>query len=106
MVEMFNIRGEMFRGKMVSVLGFGNVVQFVIEKVLQLGGKVVMLFDFQGIVYDYGGLDKEKIEFVKWLKNIRCGCISEYVENYFDVEFFEGKWFWFVKCDVVLLCVI
>lgn len=105
-VEMFNMWGEIFRGKIVVVLGLGNVVQFVLEKVLQFGGKVVILLDLQGIVYDYGGLDKEKIEYVKWLKNVKCGCISEYVEKFFDVEFFQGKCFWFVKCDVVLFCVM
>lgn len=88
---MFNIWGEIFRGKIVIVLGLGNVVQFVLEKVVQLGGKVVILLDFEGIMYDYGGLNQEKIEYVKWFKNVKCGRISEYVEQYFDVEFFEGK---------------
>ena len=63
--EMLNTRGETFRGKTVAVSGSGNVAQFATEKVLQLGGKVVTLSDSQGTIYDHGGLDKEKIEFVK-----------------------------------------
>jgi len=102
--EMLNTRGETLRGKTVAVSGSGNVAQFASEKVLQLGGKVVTLSDSQGTVYDHGGLDKEKIEYVKWLKNVKRGRISEYVEKFPDAEFFEGKRPWFVKCDVALPC--
>ena len=102
--EMLNTRGETFRGKIVTVSGSGNVAQFASEKVVQLGGKVVTLSDSQGTMYDHGGLNQEKIEYVKWLKNVKRGRISEYVEQYPDAEFFEGKRPWFVKCDVALPC--
>lgn len=102
--EMLNTRGETFRGKTVAVSGSGNVAQFAAEKVLHLGGKVVTLSDSQGTVYDHAGLDKEKIEFVKYLKNVKRGRISEYVLQYPDAEFFEGKRPWFVKCDIALPC--
>jgi len=102
--EMLNTRGETFRGKTVAVSGSGNVAQFATEKVSQLGGKVVTLSDSQGTIYDHGGLDKEKIEFVKWLKNTKRGRISEYAEKFPDSEFFEGKRPWFVKCEVALPC--
>ena len=102
--EMLNTRSETFRGKTVAVSGSGNVAQFATEKVLQLGGKVVTLSDSQGTIYDHGGLDKEKIEFVKWLKNTKRGRISEYAEKFPDAEFFEGKRPWFVKCEVALPC--
>ena len=101
---MLNTRGETFRGKIVTVSGSGNVAQFASEKVVQLGGKVVTLSDSQGTMYDHGGLNQEKIEYVKWLKNVKRGRISEYVEQYPDAEFFEGKRPWFVKCDVALPC--
>lgn len=102
--EMLHTRGETFRGKIVTVSGSGNVAQFASEKVVQLGGKVVTLSDSQGTVYDHSGLNQEKIEYVKWLKNVKRGRISEYVEKYPDAEFFEGKRPWFVKCDVALPC--
>ena len=102
--EMLNTRGETFRGKIVTVSGSGNVAQFASEKVVQLGGKVVTLSDSEGTMYDHGGLNQEKIEYVKWLKNVKRGRISEYVEQYPDAEFFEGKRPWFVKCDVALPC--
>ena len=101
---MLNTRGETFRAKTVAVSGSGNVAQFATEKVLQLGGKVVTLSDSQGTIYDRGGLNKEKIDFVKWLKNTRRALISEYAEKFPDAEFLEGKRPWFVKCEVALPC--
>ncbi|KAJ7327727.1 hypothetical protein OS493_026605 [Desmophyllum pertusum] len=103
-VEMLSTRGETFRGKTVTVSGSGNVAQFAAEKVLHLGGKVVTLSDSEGTLYDNAGLDKEKIEYVKWLKNVKRGRISEFVERFPDAKFFAGKRPWFVNCDVALPC--
>lgn len=80
--EMLNTRSDTFDGKNCLVSGSGNVAQFTVEKVLELGGKVLTLSDSGGYIYDESGIDAEKLQFVKELKNIKRGRISEYVERY------------------------
>ncbi len=80
--EMLTTKNDTFAGKTCLVSGAGNVAQFTTEKVIELGGKVVTLSDSSGYIYDEEGIDTEKLEFVKKLKNIRRGRISEYVEKY------------------------
>ena len=98
---MLSTRGESFRGKLSQCR---NVAQFASEKVVHLSGKVVTLSDSQGAMCVHGGLNQKKIEYVKWLNNVKCARISEYVEKNADAEFFEGKRPWYVKCDVALRC--
>ena len=102
--EMLSTRGESLKGKIVTISGSGNVAQFAAEKVLHLGGKVVTLSDSSGTVYDPDGLDKEKIEFVKYLKNVRRGRIADYEDHFPSGQFFEGKRPWFINCDIALPC--
>ncbi|MCB2182270.1 MAG: NADP-specific glutamate dehydrogenase [Desulfobulbaceae bacterium] len=80
--EMLATRNETFEGKTCLVSGAGNVAQFTAEKVIELGGKVLTLSDSSGYVLDEQGIDKDKLDFVKKLKNIRRGRISEYIEEY------------------------
>lgn len=80
--EMLATRGETLEGKTCLVSGSGNVAQFTTEKIIQLGGKVVTLSDSSGYVYDEQGITREKLEWVKRLKNYRRGRIAEYVEQY------------------------
>ncbi|UCG55578.1 MAG: NADP-specific glutamate dehydrogenase [Phycisphaerales bacterium] len=96
--EMLNTRGESFEGKICTVSGSGNVAQYTVEKVNQLGGKVVSLSDSSGAVYDPNGIDAEKLAFVLELKNVRRGRIKEYAEK-FGVEYQAGKRPWGIKCD-------
>ena len=80
--EMLSTRGETFEGKTCLVSGSGNVAQFTTEKIIELGGTVVTLSDSSGYIYDEEGIDSEKLEYVKTLKNIRRGRISEYADKY------------------------
>ncbi len=96
--EMLKIRGESFEGKICTVSGSGNVAQYTIEKLNQLGAKVVSLSDSGGSIYDPDGIDDEKLAFVLDLKNVRRGRIKEYAEK-FGVEYLEGKRPWGIKCD-------
>lgn len=80
--EMLATRGETFQGKTCLVSGSGNVAQFAIEKILQLGGKPVSASDSNGFIYDEAGIDQEKLAFLMELKNVRRGRISEYVDKY------------------------
>ncbi len=99
--EMLKTRGESFKGKTVVVSGSGNVAQYATEKATQLGGKVVTLSDSAGFIYDPAGIDKEKLEYVMWLKNVKRGRISEYAQKY-GCEYIEGKTPWGIKCDIAL----
>ncbi|SFE36955.1 NADP-specific glutamate dehydrogenase [Thermophagus xiamenensis] len=100
--EMLATRGEKINGKTVVISGSGNVAQYAVEKVLQLGGKPVTLSDSNGYIYDPNGIDQEKLEYVKLLKNAIRGRIREYAEKYPDVEYYEDETPWKVKCDIAI----
>ncbi len=99
--EMLKTRGDSMKGKICTVSGSGNVAQYCTEKATELGAKVVTLSDSKGYIYDPDGIDKEKLEYVIWLKNVKRGRIKEYAEKY-GVEYVEGQRPWGVKCDVAL----
>ncbi len=80
--EMLNTRNQTLEGKTCLVSGSGNVAQYTIEKLLGLGAKVVTLSDSNGYIYDEEGIDHDKLQFVKELKNVRRGRIKEYVDQY------------------------
>ena len=88
--EMLKTKNQTFEGKVVAISGSGNVAQFVAEKVIELGGKVVTLSDSSGTIYDQNGIDTEKLEFVKDLKNNKRGRISEYADKY-KADYIEGE---------------
>ena len=98
--EMLKTRKETFKGKTVVVSGSGNVAQYTVEKVNQLGGKVVTLSDSDGTIYDKDGIDAAKLAWVMDLKNNKRGRISEYAKKYKSAEYMLGKKPWGVKCDV------
>jgi glutamate dehydrogenase/leucine dehydrogenase len=102
--EMLKTRQMDFRNKNVVISGSGNVAQYAVEKVIQLGGKVLTLSDSNGFVHDSDGIDAEKLNFVLELKNVKRGRISEYAQKYKKAEYFEGRTPWGVKCDIALPC--
>jgi glutamate dehydrogenase (NADP+) len=80
--EMLSTRNETLDGKTCIVSGSGNVAQFTMEKLIDLGAKVVTLSDSSGYIFDESGIDGEKLAFIKVLKNVRRGRVSEYVDKY------------------------
>ncbi|HWP81942.1 MAG TPA: NADP-specific glutamate dehydrogenase [Bacteroidota bacterium] len=80
--EMLATRRETLEGKICLVSGSGNVAQYTVEKILQLGGKVVTMSDSNGYIYDEEGIDRKKLDFVMELKNVKRTRIKEYVEKY------------------------
>ena len=80
--EMLATRGLTLEGKVCLVSGSGNVAQYTIEKLLQLGAKPVTASDSNGYVYDEAGITREKLAFLMELKNVRRGRIKEYAEKY------------------------
>jgi glutamate dehydrogenase (NADP+) len=99
--EMLKTRKDSMKGKICTVSGSGNVAQYATEKATQMGAKVVTLSDSAGFIYDPAGIDKERLEYVMWLKNVKRGRISEYTQKY-KAEYHEGKRPWGIKCDVAL----
>ncbi len=91
--EQLGTRGESFKGKIVAVSGSGNVAQYAVEKVNELGGKCVTLSDSNGTIYDPKGIDAEKLAYVMQLKNVKRGRIQEYATKY-GCEYHEGKRPW------------
>ncbi len=80
--EMLSTRSKSLEGKICLVSGSGNVAQYTVEKINQLGGKAVTLSDSSGYVYDEAGIDDKKLKFVMDLKNVRRGRIAEYAEKF------------------------
>jgi glutamate dehydrogenase (NADP+) len=80
--EMLKTRKESLEGKLCLVSGSGNVSQYTVEKLLDLGAKTVTLSDSDGMIYDADGVDREKLAFVLDLKNNRRGRIKEYAAKY------------------------
>ena len=80
--EMIGTRGKTLEGKRCLVSGSGNVAQYTVEKILQLGGKILTLSDSNGSIYDEEGIDSEKLAYVMELKNVRRGRMQEYVSKY------------------------
>ncbi len=80
--EMMKTRNSTLEGKTGLVSGSGNVAQFAIEKLIDLGARPVTASDSGGYIYDETGIDREKLEYIKELKNVHRGRIKEYADKY------------------------
>ena len=80
--EMLKAKGKTLEGKTCLVSGSGNVSQYTVEKILDLGGKAITLSDSNGMIHDPDGIDREKLAYVMDLKNVRRGRMQEYVAKY------------------------
>ena len=96
-------KGDSFQGKTVLVSGSGNVAQYAIEKAMALGAKVVTCSDSAGYVYLPEGFDREKLEALLELKNVKRGRVEEFAKQ-FGLQYFSGKRPWEVKADIALPC--
>src|SRR5438876_2481598 len=85
--EMLATRGQTLEGKVCLVSGSGNVAQYTVEKLLQLGARPVTLSDSDGFIYDEAGITPEKLAFAMTLKNVRRGRIREYADRFKGVVF-------------------
>jgi glutamate dehydrogenase (NADP+) len=88
--EMLASRGQTLEGKRCLVSGSGNVAQYTVEKLIELGARAVTLSDSTGYVYDEAGIDREKLAFVMDLKNVRRGRISEYADSHKGATYFPA----------------
>jgi len=107
--EMLATRGLDFKNKIVAISGSGNVAQYTVEKVNQLGGRVITLCDSTATIVDEKGIDAKKCDYVIELKNVKRGRIKEYADKY-KTACFEGCSVWDVvrdqgiKVDIALPC--
>ncbi|HKL67526.1 MAG TPA: NADP-specific glutamate dehydrogenase [Bacteroidales bacterium] len=102
--EMLATKGKSFEGKTVAVSGFGNVAWGAVQKVNELGGKVVTLSGPDGYVYDPDGISGDKIDYMLELRASNEDIVKPYSYEYQAAEFHEGKHPWEVKVDIALPC--
>jgi glutamate dehydrogenase (NADP+) len=88
--EMLATRGESLKDKVCLVSGSGNVAQYTVEKLIELGAMAVTFSDSSGYIYDEAGIDAGKLDFVKRLKNVRRGRIREYADKYPQAVYIEA----------------
>tara|TARA_B100000497_G_scaffold121730_1_gene151884 strand:- start:4328 stop:5014 length:687 start_codon:yes stop_codon:yes gene_type:complete len=101
---MLRTKNESIKGKNVVISGSGNVAQYSAEKAMELGGQVLTMSDSSGYIFDPEGIDKKKLNFIKNLKNIKRGRISEYIKKYPKAEFHKEETPWKTPCHIALPC--
>jgi glutamate dehydrogenase (NADP+) len=102
--NMLTRMGDSVEGKSAVISGSGNVSTHAAQKLVQLGAKVLTMSDSDGFIHDPDGIDQDKIDWIKDLKNRRRGRISEYVEEFTGASYHAGKRPWDVPCDLALPC--
>lgn len=86
--EMLKTRNENLKGKVALISGSGNVAQYTVEKLIDLGAKPVTMSDSSGYIHDEAGIDREKLAFVLDLKNVRRGRIKEYADKFKTAKYY------------------
>ena len=99
--EIAKAHGDSIDGKTVVVTGSGNVAIYAVEKVTQLGAKVVAMNDSNGFIYDPNGIN---LDVVKDIKEVKRGRIKEYAERVEGSTYTDGLGIWNIKCDIYLPC--
>jgi len=94
---------DSFKGKVCSVSGDGNVAEYAVEKLIQLGAKPVTISDSTGFIYDPDGITQEKLDFVKQFRSEHKK-IDEYVKKYQGAKFTPNAKPWSVKVDCAFPC--
>ena len=103
MEDMLRHHGDGIAGKTCLVSGSGNVALYATEKLIQHGAKPVTLSDSGGFIHDPDGIDKDKLEWVKDLKEVRYGRIAEYAKE-FGVRYYPAERPWSIPCDLAFPC--
>ncbi|MCF8236627.1 MAG: NADP-specific glutamate dehydrogenase [Saprospiraceae bacterium] len=101
--EMLACKNKSLEGMQCLVSGSGNVAQYTIEKILQLGGSVHSISDSGGTVFDKEGINRDKLDYLMDLKNVRRGRVSEFA-NHYGLVYLENKNPWSIPCDAAFPC--
>ena len=104
--NMLKIKNDNFKGKIVTLSGFGNVAWGAALKITELGGKVVTISGPDGYVYDEDGVSGEKIDYLLELRSSNNDIVAPYTEKFSNAKFFPNKKPWEVKCDIAMPCAI
>jgi len=102
--NMLETQGTTLEGKTLLISGSGNVAQYSAEKAIELGAKILTMSDSGGYIYDNNGIDREKLDFIMNLKNVKRGRIEEYIEKYPSAKYEEGKTPWHENGDIAMPC--
>ncbi len=102
--NMLQHQDQDIEGKTAVISGAGNVATHAAEKITELGGKVLTMSDSGGFIHDPDGIDQEKIDWIKKLKNERRGRISEYADEFSGASYHEDERPWNVECDLAMPC--
>ncbi|HAN40510.1 MAG TPA: NADP-specific glutamate dehydrogenase [Candidatus Cloacimonas sp.] len=102
--EMLKVIGESFEGKRVAVSGFGNVAWGAVQKINDLGGKVVTISGPDGYIYDEDGISGEKVDYMTVLRASNNDRVKDYADVYPNAKFFPGKRPWEVPVDIAIPC--
>lgn len=108
--NMLHTKGDSIKGKTCLISGSGNVAQFAIEKINKMGGKVITASDSSGFIVDEAGITKDKLEFLKDLKNNKRGRIKEYADSFKSAVFHatdpkaDHNPLWNIKADCAFPC--
>lgn len=102
--EMLATKGESFKDKQVAVSGFGNVAWGAVQKVNDLGGKVVTLSGPDGYIFDPEGITGEKVDYMIELRATNDDIVKPYADRFPEAEFHPGERPWEVKVDIALPC--
>jgi glutamate dehydrogenase (NADP+) len=103
MEDMLRNRGESIEGKTCLVSGSGNVALYATEKLIDHGARPLTMSDSSGFIHVPGGMNRDQLLWMKDLKEVRRGRISEFADE-FGVEFFPGQRPWSVPCDLAFPC--
>ena len=103
MEDMLKHHGHSIEGKTAAVSGAGNVAQYAVEKLNELGAIPVTVSDSTGFIHDPDGIDEDRLSFVKTLKTVKRGSLSEYADE-FGVKFYAGKRPWGIAANLALPC--
>ncbi len=104
--NMLKTKNDNFKGKIVTLSGFGNVAWGAALKITELGGKVVTISGPDGYVYDEDGVSGEKIDYLLELRSSNNDIVAPYAEKFSNAKFFPNKKPWEVKCDIAMPCAI
>jgi glutamate dehydrogenase (NADP+) len=103
-LEMLKLRHDDLKNKTVLISGSGNVAQHAAEKAITQGAKVLSMSDSLGTIYDSEGIDLEKLEYIKEIKNKKRGVIKEYLDKYSKASYLESENPWKIKANIALPC--
>ena len=102
--NMLKVKKETLKHKRIVMSGSGNVAQFAAEKAIELGATVITMSDSGGYILDEEGIDRDKLNYIMDLKNVRRGRISAYTEQYPNAKYYSGERPWSISCDIALPC--